>query len=242
MNAVWRRCSRTGLAMLVSAGPNSTQVVNREVPAGMRAFFATPLVFLALATSVHADALFSAPFLSYDVGFNPSSVAIADLGSQTVSVLLGNGDGTFGTKFDFGTGNEPVSVGIADFNADGRPDVVAVNRNDNTLAVLLGQGSTVDVPRDLPRVQGVSNVIPNPTRNRAYVRLELPTRARIRASVYDMAGRLVREIGRGHFEAGVHTLTWDGTGNRVGHVAPGLYFFRISVEGLECNRTIVKIQ
>ena len=31
------------------------------------------------------------------------------------------------------------------------------------------------------------------------------------ASMYDVAGRLVRQIAEGSFEGGVHTLTWDGT-------------------------------
>jgi hypothetical protein len=66
---------------------------------------------LLLGTSSPARAtdgpLFAAPFLSFDVGLLPSSVAIGDLNgdgkpdlatanyfSNTVSLLLGNGDGT----------------------------------------------------------------------------------------------------------------------------------------------------
>jgi hypothetical protein len=172
----------------------------------------------------------------------PDLVVVNALPGGTVSVLLGNGDGTFGATTDFDTyGRYPHSVAIADLNADGRPDLVVANFESGTVSVLLNRGSTVDVPRDLPEAQRVSAATPNPTRSGACVRLELPTRTSIRASVFDMAGRLVRRVADGSFEAGVHTLTWDGTSNSAGRVAPGLYFCRITLDGREFNRTIVMI-
>ena len=51
----------------------------RGARVSVRAQLATPLLLVALTTSVHGDPLFSAPFLSFDVGINPRSVAIADL-------------------------------------------------------------------------------------------------------------------------------------------------------------------
>jgi len=56
-------------------------------------------------------------------------------------VLLGNGDGTFGTKTDFGTGISPTSAVIADLNGDGRPDLAVANYPSNTVSVLLNMGA-----------------------------------------------------------------------------------------------------
>jgi hypothetical protein len=58
-------------------------------------------------------------------------------------VLVGKGDGTFGMKTDFGTGNAPLSVAVADLNADGRPDLAVANILSNTVSVLLNRGGTL---------------------------------------------------------------------------------------------------
>ena len=47
--------------------------------------------------------------------------------SNTVSVLLGNGNGTFQAQQTFATGYGPISVAVGDVNGDGRPDLVVAN-------------------------------------------------------------------------------------------------------------------
>ncbi len=48
-------------------------------------------------------------------------------GSANISVLLGNGDGTFQAALNFGTGSRPFSVAVSDFNDDGLPDLAVAN-------------------------------------------------------------------------------------------------------------------
>jgi hypothetical protein len=45
----------------------------------------------------------------------------------TVSVLLGNGDGTFQTQVKFAVGDEPFYVVVGDFNNDAKQDLAVVN-------------------------------------------------------------------------------------------------------------------
>jgi len=61
-------------------------------------------------------------------------------GSNTVSILLGNGDGTFQTHVDYPTGTSPTSVVVGDFNGDGILDLAVTNQDDNTVSILLGNG------------------------------------------------------------------------------------------------------
>lgn len=66
-------------------------------------------------------------------------IVAANYGFDTVSVLLGNGDGSFQAQATFGVGSGPSSVAVGDFNKDGYLDIVAVNVYDNTMSVLLGK-------------------------------------------------------------------------------------------------------
>jgi hypothetical protein len=59
-----------------------------------------------------------------------------------VSVLLGNGNGTFHSAANFGVGSNPQSVAVGDVNGDGRPDLVTANFGSNNASVLLDSRKT----------------------------------------------------------------------------------------------------
>ena len=61
-------------------------------------------------------------------------------GNSTVSVLLGNGDGTFQPHTDYATGIEPYSIAVGDFNGDGNLDLATANVGSTTVSVLMGNG------------------------------------------------------------------------------------------------------
>lgn len=85
--------------------------------------------------------------------FGPTAVALGDLNgngradivvvnqdSGTVSVLNGNGDGTFRAAVDYNTVNEPDDAIVGDFNNDGQPDIVVASSNSREISVLYGRG------------------------------------------------------------------------------------------------------
>src|SRR5215813_3339195 len=55
-----------------------------------------------------------------------------------VSVLLGNGDGTFQPARNLDVGRSPYSVAVGDFNGDGKLDLAVANYNSHNVSVLLG--------------------------------------------------------------------------------------------------------
>ncbi|NIT54751.1 MAG: hypothetical protein GWN00_00455, partial [Aliifodinibius sp.] len=71
-------------------------------------------------------------------------LAIANWGSPNdtgvVSVLLGQGDGSFLPKMDFTVGINPINGIARDFNKDGTLDLAVGNSSDSVVSVLLGRG------------------------------------------------------------------------------------------------------
>lgn len=110
--------------------------------------------------SGNGDGTFQAP-VSYVTGTGPKAIAIADFNGDgkpdlavansgtglfhypppgDLSVLLGNGDGTFQSALIYTAGTHPFSIVAADFNGDGFIDLVAANVTSNDLSILFGNG------------------------------------------------------------------------------------------------------
>jgi hypothetical protein len=96
--------------------------------------------------------------VNYAAGFGPQAVvtgdfnndavldlAVSNYGSETVNVLLGNGDGTFRTAISSPAGNGANSLAVGDFNADGKLDLATDGYSnsvapDTVVTVLYGEG------------------------------------------------------------------------------------------------------
>jgi hypothetical protein len=71
-------------------------------------------------------------------------------------------------------------------------------------------------------------VWPNPGGGRFNLRFTLSQRQNIRMSVYDIAGRVVRTlVPRQSYDAGVHSVVWDGRDSEGRPVPSGLYSVRV---------------
>jgi hypothetical protein len=101
---------------------------------------------------------------NFEVGSNPYSIvqgdfngdgkpdlATANHSSNNVSVLLGNGAGSFSGATNFSADQAPGSITIGDFNGDGKPDLATANNNSNNVSVLLGNGKgSFSTPANFP--------------------------------------------------------------------------------------------
>src|SRR5262249_28924452 len=88
----------------------------------------------------HGDGTFQQPAQSYTVGEVPQSLVVgdfdgdgkrdratADVGPGEVSILPGNGDGTFQAARTIAVGLGLMALTAGDFNGDGRLDLAAAN-------------------------------------------------------------------------------------------------------------------
>ena len=106
-------------------------------------FVAVLALLLSLEAWAQAPVRFQSA-VSYTVGTNPVAAEAADFngdgkvdlavinsGSNNVSILLGNGDGTFEAALNFDAGNSPSGIAIGDFNGDGKTDLAVFMRGDS---------------------------------------------------------------------------------------------------------------
>ena len=70
-------------------------------------------------------------------------ITVANWGSNSISVILGYGDGTFAEPllYSTGSGSRPVSIAIGDFNNDHCLDITTANYGGNSIGVFLGYGN-----------------------------------------------------------------------------------------------------
>jgi len=81
-------------------------------------------------------------------------LVVTNASAGSISLLAGNGDGTFRTPLLFDTGSDPLSLAVADFDGDQIPDI-AVATSSLGIAVLLGNGNgTVRTPRSVGQTRG----------------------------------------------------------------------------------------
>ena len=68
-------------------------------------------------------------------------LAVANAGSNNVTILLGNGDGTFTAAASPVADAGSTSVALADFNGDGKEDLVVANSADSSATALLASAA-----------------------------------------------------------------------------------------------------
>ncbi|WP_158819649.1 FG-GAP-like repeat-containing protein [Granulicella sp. S156] len=84
-------------------------------------------------------------------------LAVANLGGTdgSVTILLGNGDGTFApTAVSPSTGTYSWSIAVGDFNGDGKTDLAVANAVSDTVTILLGKGDGTFTPQAVSPVTG----------------------------------------------------------------------------------------
>src|SRR6202167_3130500 len=135
-------------AFVAAAGLGTVTVVSPGLGGGT-----SNVCYIPVASTLVSTNFPSTPSSSVAAGTQPTGLvtgdfngdgkidlAIANSGSNTVSMLLGNGDGTFTAGTHVAVGSRPAWLVTGDFNEDGIPDLAVVNSGSNTVSILLGNG------------------------------------------------------------------------------------------------------
>ena len=130
--------------MTVSAARGMRQVARLAAAA----LFALLAAFAAAAETPNFPGA-----VSYPTGIEPLGIVAADFngdgrldlatanrGGNSISILIGNGNGTFKANVDYAVGASPTALSLGDFNKDGFLDIAALNSQGSSMSILLNRG------------------------------------------------------------------------------------------------------
>lgn len=115
----------------------------------------------------------------------------------------------------------------------GTPDIYALQ--------VMNAGPT-GVPDHAPPAIAFTPAYPNPARGSLTLRFVLPAEATVRLTIYDVAGRRVRELVAGRRPSGDNMIGWNMRDERGREVSAGVYFARLEVGSAAVAQKLVKVQ
>ncbi|MBZ0268625.1 T9SS type A sorting domain-containing protein, partial [bacterium] len=148
---------------------------------------------------------------------------------------------TSGT-FDF---SEPIAAAVENvsFVVTGQPTAFEVDPDDWVLDVQQLAPTSVDFSPEVAAAQSLRMEIPrpNPFRERSEIRYYVPSAGRVRISVHDVAGRLVRALDDRVEQAGPSAITWDRRDDGGAKVAAGVYLVRLEAAGRRLSSKLIAV-
>ena len=201
-----------------------------------------PCYDVAIADNYAYVACRTAGLVVTDISAAPTHEIVCSLNTHyALGVTL---DGSIAYIADGGAGIQVIDVSdplapwlLGNFETPGSgygvavsPSQVFVASGEDGMLVLPRQCATVtDAEDSAPETTGLRLLAsPNPTSGGAVIRFATHGDDPVRACVYDLAGRLVRQLTDGQGHAGNHEIHWDGRDAGGRAVAAGVYFVRVT--------------
>lgn len=145
-----------------------------------------------------------------ECGVDPTQDA---LGCDCHEFCMGCGDGGVGVGHESARCEQSGAIGTAARAANERP-VEEPNDDGSTLSPSVGEMRL--------------RVKPNPFSGCTQISYMIPAACWVQVSIYDVSGRLVRNVLKGSLPAGCHDVVWDGRDETGLLVPAGVYFCRMA--------------
>lgn len=88
-------------------------------------------------------------------------------------------------------------------------------------------------------VARLSQNTPNPLSSRTTIQFSLPKAGKVSLNVFDVSGRLVRQLASGSMPAGNHSVEWDGRNTSGAEAASGVYFYHLATADQVLKKKLV---
>ncbi|MFA6108173.1 MAG: FlgD immunoglobulin-like domain containing protein [Candidatus Latescibacterota bacterium] len=98
------------------------------------------------------------------------------------------------------------------------------------------------LPEARPAAPTLRQNYPNPFNDQTLIPYQLPARARVELTLYNLAGQAVRHLVTGEQQAGVYTVHWDGRDQQGRPAASGIYLLDLQAGGLRQVRKMLLLR
>jgi hypothetical protein len=164
--------------------------------------------------------------MSYNTASNANGAVVSKqtaVSGGTASVIL--------SGFSFANIRDDEANGVSD-------------RAEHMAKILLymGHGVGPATPVGSAGHSSLAQNYPNPFNPQTTIAFSIKARGHVALSVYDVGGRLVRELANEVRAAGAHTVTWDGRDGSGEPAASGVYFYRLTSPGFSQTRKMVLLK
>ncbi|HYM82156.1 MAG TPA: FG-GAP-like repeat-containing protein [Candidatus Limnocylindria bacterium] len=177
-----------------------------------------------------------------NVGGNRPALEVEELGYDITLTLSPPGFTTFNAMLMDSPKVYPFGMHVTTAGLDANPG------NRVIVSVHGRADAVVGVPDPAPRgpEQNLLRALPshpNPFRTQTALRYALAREGRLTASIFDVAGRLVRRLDWGHTPGGVGFHLWDGSDHHGLPVSHGVFLVRFALDGIATDETrVVRIE
>ncbi len=126
-------------------------------------------------------------------------------------------------------------------NVDGSVEIVPFF-TEGSINVSISTDVDDDGLAGLPETYSLSQNYPNPFNPTTTIKFSLPVGGDVRLDVYNVLGQRVRTLVDKFLPAGEHEVVFDGKNDSGGHVATGVYFYRIVTKDFTESKKMVLIK
>ena len=96
------------------------------------------------------------------------------------------------------------------------------------VTAIVGSPADVDDEKILPESPIAYQNFPNPFNSSTTIEFDLSERSRVDLKIYDIRGRLVKNLVSKEFPAGLNQLLWNGKNDAGRNITSGIYFYKFT--------------
>jgi flagellar hook assembly protein FlgD len=94
----------------------------------------------------------------------------------------------------------------------------------------------------LPEKYELSQNYPNPFNPTTQIRYQLPNTDKVRITIYNLSGQVVRTLVDTQVQAGYHITQWDGRSDQGMSVSSGIYYYRIETKSYTMTKKMALLK